>query len=195
MLPQLVSVTSEDVLHELAAQLFASDAFPDSPEKSTVISALLGTAIASAAFFASVPPPPRLEYSWRLPQPAPQPPAPAVDHAALAKRYVQTCIVLGCPDLVGAVLDRAGDTAALAPPHVQECARTVMLPLVAACAERMRETPESVPKEKLEGLRKKAVGLYLEWFATKKDSFTKFDVAGLIEAVFVDGDASMLIET
>ena len=192
MLPQLVSVASEGVLRELAVQLFAFDAFPDSQEKSAAISTLLGAAIASATFFTPAPPPPlRLAHAnWHIPQPPP----PTVDHAALAKRYTQTCVALGCPDLVGTVLDRAGDTAALTPPHAQECARTVMLPLVAACADHMREKPDSVLRDKLEGLRAKAMGLYLEWFAAKKESLTRLDVAGLIEVAVVDGDASTLVE-
>ena len=192
MLPQLVSVASEGVLHELAVQLFAFDAFPDSQEKSAAISTLLSAAIASATFFRPAPPPlPRFAYaSWHLPQLPP----PAVDHAVLAKCYMQTCVALGCPDLVGAVLDRAGDTAALTPPHAQECARMVMLPLVAACADHMREKLDSVLRDKLEELRAKAMELYLEWFAAKKESLTRLDVAGLIEVAVVDGDASMLVE-
>lgn len=191
MFPQFLPTASEDVLRGLATQLFAAEFLPESAEKSAVISTLLSAGITKAAFFKPPSPPQQAYYpSWNRPS---QPQVSAGDRAELAKRYVQTCIVLGCPELVGNMLDKVGDTSALEAKHAQECARTVMLPVVAACVERMRGTPESVPKEKFEKLKENAVKLYFEWFIANTRAVTRPDVVALINAVVVDGNAATFV--
>ncbi|GJE87377.1 hypothetical protein PsYK624_034600 [Phanerochaete sordida] len=193
ILPQLLSLAPEDVLRELATQLFAADAFPDSPEKSEVISALLRAGIAKAPFFVPTLPKPPVPFGRAYQRAPPSPPPPATDRAALAKRYVQTCVVLGCADLVGAVLARVGDTSTLDAAQARECARAVMTPVVAACAQRMRGAPGSVPAEEFAVLREKAVRLVFEAFAENAAHVTRADVAALIGATLVDGDATTFV--
>lgn len=188
IVPQFITTAAEELLRELAAQVFGAD-FPESEEKSTVISALLSAGIRKATFFTPRKPQPSYySYYGKPPQ------APTEDRAALAKRYLQTCVVLGCPDLVGNVLEKVGDTTALQALHAQECARNVMLPVIAACAERMRTSPNSVPKAQLESLKDRAVALYFEWFVANTTTVTQLDIRALMNAVIVDGDATMFVD-
>ncbi|GJE87366.1 hypothetical protein PsYK624_034490 [Phanerochaete sordida] len=192
VLPQVVALASEDTLRHFATQLFASDLFAESPEKSAAVSSLLSAAIAKTVFFKPAPAQPAYYNSWRYP---PQPQAPATDYTVVAKSCIQTCVVLGCAELVGAVLARVGDTATLNARRAQECARTLMLPVVAACAERMRVAPQSVPQDAFVMLKEKAVTLYFDGFAANAAGVTRADVAALVGATLADGDATVFVTT
>ena len=81
----------------------------------------------------------------------------------------------------------------LAGSRARECARAMMTPVVAACAERMRTAPGSVPAGEFEALREKAVRLVFEAFAENAAHVTRADVAALIGATLVDGDATTFV--
>ncbi|GJE96067.1 hypothetical protein PsYK624_122600 [Phanerochaete sordida] len=139
---------------------------------------MLLASIAKAPFFAPTTPKPPVPFR-RGYQRAPPPPPPAMDHAALAKRYVQTCVVLG--------------TAALDAAQARKCAQEVMIPVVAACAERVRGVAESVPSEEFEGPREKAVRLVFEAFAGNAAHVRLADVTALIGATLIDRDATTFV--
>ncbi|GJE99900.1 hypothetical protein PsYK624_161750 [Phanerochaete sordida] len=135
---------------------------------------MLLASIAKAPFFAPTTPKLPVPFRRGAYQCAPLPPQPAMDHAALAKRYVQTCVVLS--------------TAALDAAQARKCVQEVMTPVVAACAERVRDVAESVRSEEFEGPREKAVRLVFEAFAGNAAHVRLADVTALIGARRADFD-------
>lgn len=151
---------------------------------------LLTTAISKAILYKPKPAP-AYPYTYGYNRPAPAADEP--DKAA--KTYVRICFQLGCPQLVGAVIERVISSSNATPADAEDCARSVMLPLAAFVTKQLRAHPAAPPVPQLETLRTTAMKLYLDWVEKNSRLMDRGEVAKLLAMCVVNRDPTVLIST
>lgn len=190
MLPQILPVADEDFLREFAGKVFSDKEFPECEDKTHVVPALLSTAISKATFYKKIPPP-QATYYYAIKQPI----LTVTGDLDMSKRYIQLCIDLQCPQLIGALIDRVLDTSGLLPSDEREYAKSLLLPLATFLTEQIRLHPTIGPIPQVEKLRATGLKSYLDWVQSNTNSLNKQEFTKLLDMCVVDGDPTVFMTT
>ena len=188
-MPQLVALADQQFLHEFASKVFFDEEHPECEDKTHVVPTLLTTAISQATLYK--PKPLLVNPLYRIHRPG-----TIVDEPdKAAKIYVQKCFKLGCPQLVGTVIERVISSSSATPTDAEDCAKSIMLPLATFVTEQLRVHPEAPPIPQVETLRTTAMKLYLDWVAKNSRLMDRREVAKLLAMCVVNGDATVFMTT
>ncbi|KAI0796379.1 hypothetical protein BC629DRAFT_291461 [Irpex lacteus] len=182
---EILLLADDDFLRDFASAIHT--AFPDSPEKSSLISSLLTAAIAKAPFTLIHPESPANNTATQH--------ASDDSRLARAKAYLQTAHALGNAHLLDTITDRVMDTKALSSSQLEDYTRLVILPLMVFTSQDAQIDNDL--RSRVGSLQKKGVDVFLSFLRDERNHgrVTQLEVATFLDAALVNNDRSIFAET